>query len=468
MFTQFLTITLCLSALSCSLPPETVLWNDRTKSKTVGMSSEAMTKVVVLGNLTTLIRNPVTSNHKRFWMLRKRSEILAGDVTVFAPVNDDYRKNHTIEQHFDNMNLPERVAGNVDYLIGGKAFFSALYQSVNQAKKSIDTRVFIYDNDDLAVAYSQHLKVRSKEVRCRVLMDELGSISSWWVDPETKMLDGFKPPNSMPHYLERNSKVSARLSKNPGLVTDHTKLFIFDEKEAYLGGMNIGREYRLEWHDMMVRVKGPVVSILQDEFNKAWRLQGRTGDWTYPLRFSKDYRKTIKPNELGIRVLKTSPGKVQIETAIIGAIRMAKQRIYIQNSYFTSNTLEAELIAAKKRGVDVNLIFPLDNDSKLLAKSNEHFAASLIKAGAKVYAYPDFTHVKALVVDDWVCVGSANFDGLSLRINEEINIAFTDKAQANQLVNELFKTDIRKSKRLYKIEVSELEKTLLKPIVNQL
>jgi cardiolipin synthase len=299
-------------------------------------------------------------------------------------------------------------------------------------------------------------------------MDELGSLSSWWGAPESKMPAEFKPPISIPRYLKKNSKVSVRLSKNPGLVTDHTKLFIFDENEAYLGGMNIGREYRVEWHDMMVRVKGPVVSILQNEFNKVWRLQGRTGDWTYPLKLSKHYRKTINKNELGIRVLKTSPGKVQIEKAIIGAIRMAKHRIYIQNSYFTSNSLEEELIAARKRGVDVQLVFPLDNDSTLLAKSNEHFVHSLLESGAKIYAYPKFTHVKALIVDDWVCVGSANFDALSMRINEEINIAFTDKKQANKLVKDLFKKDIRKSTRLYEIKFSKLEKTLLKPIVDQL
>jgi cardiolipin synthase len=147
---------------------------------------------------------------------------------------------------------------------------------------------------------------------------------------------------------------------------------------------------------------------------------------------------------------------------------MAEKRVYLQNSYYTSNSLEAELVAARKRGVDVQMVFPLDNDSKLLAKSNQHFAYSLIKAGAKVYAYPRFTHVKALVVDDWICVGSANFDALSMRINEEINIAFTDKKQADKLVNDLFKKDIRKSKRLYKINIPKGEKAWLGPIIEQL
>lgn len=461
-------IILSVALLGCSVPPDTFLWNDRTKSKSVGMSTEAFTKVVVLGNLTTLVRNPVSSNKKRLWMYSQRSKLAGGNAVFCEVVDEEYRRNHGIEDLFDKMKLPKRVAGNMDYLIDGEAFFGALQKSVDAAEHSIDTRVFIYDNDDLAVAYSDHLKKRSKEVRCRVLMDELGSLSSWWVDPESEMMEGFQPPSSMPHYLERNSRVSARLSKNPGLVTDHAKLFLFDGKEAYLGGMNIGREYRVDWHDMMVRVKGPVVSILQNEFNKVWRLQGRTGDWTYPLKLSKRYRKAVNEGELGIRVLKTSPGKVQIERAIIGAIRMAKKRIYIQNSYFTSDSLEKELIDARKRGVEVQMIFPLENDSKWLAKSNEHFAHSLLKAGAKIYSYPGFTHVKALVVDDWVCVGSANFDGLSLRINEEINIAFTDKTSANELVEDLFETDIRKSTRLYEIKISESGKSWLEPITDQL
>lgn len=467
MFYKLLTILLIAAISSCSLP-ETAMWNERSTAASIRMPMETLGKVVIVGNLTTLVRNPISSNRKRLWMLKKRSEIVAGDVTVFTKVDEDYRSDHTIEDLLDKMKLPDRVAGNVDYLIDGKAFFTALHHSVSNAKKSIDTRVFIYDNDDLAVAYSDHLKKRSKDVKCRVIMDELGSLSSWWGAPESKMPAGFKPPICMPTYLREGSKVKVRESKNPGLVTDHTKVFIFDDEEAYIGGMNIGREYRYEWHDMMVRVKGPVVNILKNEFNKAWRLQGGSGDWGYPIKLSKHYRKTINKNELGIRVLKTSPGKTQIEKAMIGAIRMAKHRIYIQNSYFTSNSLEKELIAARKRGVDVQLVFPLENDSKLLAKSNEHFAQSLISNDVKVYAYPKFTHVKALIVDDWVCVGSANFDALSMRINEELNIAFTDKKSADKLVNDLFIKDIKKSKRLYEIEVNDIEKTLLTPIIEQL
>ena len=34
--------------------------------------------------------------------------------------------------------------------------------------------------------------------------------------------------------------------------------------------MNIGREYRYVWHDLMIELRGPVVDELSNEFNKAW------------------------------------------------------------------------------------------------------------------------------------------------------------------------------------------------------
>ena len=75
-------------------------------------------------------------------------------------------------------------------------------------------------------------------------------------------------------YLQHGSEVKVRKSRNPWLVTDHVKQIIIDGKTAYIGGMNIGREYRYDWHDMMIKLSGPVVTAMQNDFNRAWSLQG--------------------------------------------------------------------------------------------------------------------------------------------------------------------------------------------------
>ena len=72
--------------------------------------------------------------------------------------------------------------------------------------------------------------------------------------------------------------VSVRRTPNPWLVCDHTKLFVFDRRTAIIGGMNIGREYFSEWHDLMVRVEGPAVETLARSFDKAWRHSRMLGD----------------------------------------------------------------------------------------------------------------------------------------------------------------------------------------------
>ncbi|MBQ3835232.1 MAG: hypothetical protein II816_06945, partial [Elusimicrobia bacterium] len=56
-------------------------------------------------------------------------------------------------------------------------------------------------------------------------------------------------------------------------------------------------------------------------------------------------------------------------------------------------------------------------------------------------------HVKAAVYDNWACVGSANFNRLSMFKNKEINIAFYDKNTVDELVEQLFIKDLECSKR---------------------
>ena len=247
----------------------------------------------------------------------------------------------------------------------------------------------------------------------------------------------------------KDSRVKARVSQNPWLVSDHSKIILIDGEEAYLGGMNIGREYRYEWHDLMVRVRGPITTELQNHFNYSWRLQGLWGDWSMPF-----YRK-LKPDlgatEAGhypIRLLRTSPARAEIEEALLAAIRMSRKRIYLQNSYVTSELLLQELLDARNRGVEVNFIFPETNDSKLMSIANRRFAATLLKLNCNVYAYPKFSHVKAFIVDNWACIGSANLDGLSLRINGELNIAYSDPEAIETLRQKVFLKDIRASRKL--------------------
>ena len=72
----------------------------------------------------------------------------------------------------------------------------------------------------------------------------------------------------------------------------------------------------------------------------------------------------------------------------------------------------------------------------------------LMQAGAKVFRYPKMTHMKAIICDQWACVGSANLDTLSMRINRELNLAFSQPAAVRELETKVFQPDFSRSRRL--------------------
>ncbi len=357
--------------------------------------------------------------------------------------------------------------GKVEFLIDGEAYFNALNQAVGSAESSIKVRTYIFDNDDVAVRFADLLKERSGDAKVKVLYDRLGSLVAGGTDSET-LPASFKKPKSIKRYLKRNSKVRVRRNANPWLTSDHTKTIIIDRKTAFLGGMNIGREYRYDWHDLMVEVTGPVVGELDRDFAKAWRRAGPMGD--LGSVFGKKIKSTpgARPEGARLRILRTKPGSAEIYRATMEAIRRAKSYIYIENAYMTDNRLLRALAAARQRGVDVRVILPAKNDSPILKASNVVTANALHQAGVRVYLYPGMSHVKAMAVDGWAIFGSANMDWLSLKLNRELNLASSDKDTVDALLERLFEADFEVSMEMTEPMPAGPLKRLAELLANQL
>ena len=375
------------------------------------------------------------------------------------------------ERELDEITGTTSSKGTIRYLIDGEEFFSRLIKRMSEAVESIHLRTYIFDNDEHATKIGEILKKRSHEVDTRVMLDGAGSIMATMGDSENMPAD-HKVPNSVRAFLKEGSKIRVRQRTNPFFFFDHSKTTILDRKIAFIGGMNIGREYRYEWHDMMMEVEGPVVDILQNDFNRAWAHAGFFGDFEKLIYRLKRKKKVADDLGYPIRVLFTRPGDSQIYRTQIAAIRNAKKFIFIQNAYFSDDKFLYELIRARRRGVDVRVILP-DRENwnkslkgslkKMMNSSNALAANAMLANGIKVYLYPSMTHIKAAVYDGWACLGSANFDKASLHMNEEINIATSHPSAVNELVERLFLPDFEKSRELtreYKIaaidRISEL------------
>jgi cardiolipin synthase A/B len=356
------------------------------------------------------------------------------------------------EQRLDKLSGRRSDWGTFRLLINGEQFFPAFERRLAEATNHIDLLVCIFDRDDVAVNIADQLRERSKEVDVRVVLDRMSSLASGNSPPATPMREGFVPPSSIGSYLEGGSRVRVRPFLNPWFSADHSKLFLVDGQHAFVGGMNLGREYRYEWHDLMVELEGPIVARFQRDFERSWAHASLLGDLAYAenaLFAHKPPRVAEPPAGMArIRRLYTRTGDLQIRRAFMEALNRAQRCVYLENTYFYDSRVLEALVRARRRGVDVRVVLSSESDFGGADSSNYIKANRLFRNGARVFLYPGMTHVKAAYVDGWVCLGSANLNKLSLRFNQEINIATSDPRIAAQVEQELFAVDFSKSHEL--------------------
>ena len=353
------------------------------------------------------------------------------------------------EAELDDVFADNAYMGKAELLIGGDQFFPRAIAAGIDAEESIKLRTYIFDNDDFSVSIADFLRERSFDLSIQVMVDGLGTQMAQTTAPDT-LPEDFKAPIAITNYLKHDSNIQVRSLTNPWFTGDHTKTTIIDGKLAFIGGMNIGREYRWEWHDLMLEVTGPVVKAIEHEFDSTWAHAAVLGDFVYAgYSVSHSVEETApREGDYPIRLLKTRPSESQIYRAQIYAIRNAKSYAWVENAYFASAEILYELVKARLRGVDVRVIVPLEGNHGMMNANNVRAANTLLRYGARVYTYPGMSHIKAAIIDGWACLGSANFDKLSFRVNKEMNVGISHPSFVNNLKVEIFEADMKHSVEL--------------------
>ncbi len=434
-------------------------------------------RIVLRSTAGAVLADPVGTTVAGGRMLNQRARSQAtGVFRMFGdPVTAGVPQPGTeeFETFLDQRKLSRRTWGRVRLLVDGDEFFPEFLRSLSRASKSVDSQVFIFDNDDWALAVADAFKRKSYQVPVRILIDNMGSRVAHMIGPETPAPAGFHAPPFIGDYLRDGSKIDFRANMNPFFLADHCKLHIIDGREAFIGGMNIGREYRSEWHDAMMKLEGPVVLQMVDIFKRHWQREDWLRNWT--LRNLLHRRKVIpalrtSEQDIPLRVLRTDVAtqRESIAHALHLAISGARERVWIHTPYLTGDEILGDLAAAARRGVDVRVIIPGKNDSGLMHTVNFTGAVGLIRAGARFYAYPDMCHLKACVIDGWGMFGSANFDTLSLKLNRELNVASSSAEFTGLLEKRIFLPDFGKSRRITESRAYQESLPFLDALGNQL
>jgi phosphatidylserine/phosphatidylglycerophosphate/cardiolipin synthase-like enzyme len=496
----------------CVFISPAALYDTSERAFNLATTADGLSALFIEGHGVALLKNPVSSA-ARLADLGLQTVVRFMRLPLPKPGNPPplaHRPEMDLaawEHWLDLYTGTRREQGTMQLLIDGDPFFARLHEAIADATNHLRFDVYIFDKDDIGVGVADQLKERSAEVQVQVIFDRLGSLGAGTTPPATPLPDDFVGPSSILPYLRKGSDVHVRPFLNPWFSSDHSKVLLADGSRAWLGGMNLGREYRYEWHDMMVELEGPIVESLETEFKREWAHEGPLGDLAYvaeliagpryrdPLTgvevssdetpaadppLPKSVRGLADPPQAGsaarrqheglvpafhiatiqpqiitpnpvppqLRLLPTKTLWKPFASAVLGSLRKAQKYVYVENPYLFDKRVILGLVKARNRGVDVRVVLPCVNDFKAGGRSNLVIANYLYEHGVRVYFYPGMTHVKALLVDGWACTGSANLNHLSLRINHEQNVATSDPAFATRLKQDLFDADFARSYEL--------------------
>jgi len=314
------------------------------------------------------------------------------------------------------------VGGNaVSFIADTNSMVDRLLADIESARRHVHLLFYIYRDDEVGQRVAEALiRAKQRGVACRVLVDAVGSWGMFRsLAPRLKQ-QGVEVLASLPVRLYRLP--FARLD-----LRNHRKLAVIDGQVAYTGSQNIveptyGHKKAGVWHDVMARLRGPIVRQLQGIFVEDW-----FHDSGQLLEDPALFPESRVEGRVPIQVIPTGPDQrvEQFQDLIVTAISLADDRVVITSPYFVPDDrmLQALRLAAL-RGASVDLVLPRRSDHPVIDAAAAFYCEYLMRFGVKVHLYRDgMLHAKTLTVDDQLAMfGSANYDIRSFNLNFELNL----------------------------------------------
>ncbi|MBX9458454.1 MAG: cardiolipin synthase [Rhizobium sp.] len=330
--------------------------------------------------------------------------------------------------------FPLTAGNSVRILEDGDTAYGAIAEAIAAARHSIILETYIFDHDRVGVRIADLLvAAHERGVAVRVLIDSVGA--------------RYSVP-SIVHYLRRrgvrtatfNGKVITGLRLPYANLRTHRKIIVIDDEIAFAGGMNIregfSREFRGDDHarDTHFRITGPVVADLFAVAAEDWHFA--SGE---KLAATHHPPPTVSPTQpIFARVVSSGPdGSIETNHKMLtGAFSVAQHSIRIMSPYFLPDReLISALVTAARRGVEIDILVPSENNLTLVDRAMTAQFDQLLKHGCRIWRVRGrFDHSKLLTIDgEWSYVGSSNLDPRSLRLNFEVDLEVLDAGFAAEI-----------------------------------
>lgn len=258
----------------------------------------------------------------------------------------------------------------------------------------------------------------------------------------TLMIDSFGSSNADLRFFEPFQDAGGRFGvfgnrrSTRYLIRNHQKIAIADGKRMLTGGFNISKHYfgtpeDNAWRDLGLYLEGPQVAEAERWFDAL-------ADWVMaPKQRYSALRRLIRfwPKKEGTFTWLLG-GPVRLSPwaqAVKHDLERGKHCDMVQAYFSPSRGMLRRLTALGMRG-EVRLVTASKSDNTTTIAAARWLYARLIRNRVKIYEFlPCKLHMKLIVIDDIVYIGSANFDMRSLFINLELMLRIKNAAFADQI-----------------------------------
>lgn len=222
------------------------------------------------------------------------------------------------------------------------------------------------------------------------------------------------------------------------LIRNHQKILIIDGAHALVGGFNItdayfGRAGDKSWEDLGIIVTGPQAQKLGDYFEDMARASNNGKVRYRSIRtIIQKWRPGIGQVQwlLGGPTNRISPWALTLKRSL-----ETGKRFDIVSAYFSpSQTILRRIAKAAKRNKGSRLIMAGKTDNGATIAAARLLYRYLLRRKTRIFEFqPRPLHMKLMVIDDTVYIGSANLDVRSMFINLEIMVRIKDASLAIHL-----------------------------------
>jgi cardiolipin synthase len=369
--------------------------------------------------------------HYQKWLVSLRS---------IAPVNwtERHPQLKPIHKQADTLiGIPTMDGNHLEIIEEPKKIMRSIISDINGAQSTCHLQFYIWHEGGTAdEVVSAMIAAAQRGVACRILIDSIGS---------SEFLKGSKITEMRAAGIKIEEELPAGFIKaffRRVDIRNHRKIVVIDGKTAYTGSQNMVDPNFFKkdsgvgkWVDIMVRIQGPVVEALAGTFISDWFLETdnekvRSRSMDQDIRHVREIA-DIRPQEIAgnvpIQFVPTGPSFTPnaIHSLLLTTIYASRRNITLTTPYFVPDeSLLTALQSAAQRGVDVCIIVPEKNDSKLVHYASRARYENLISSGVSIKLFKGgLLHSKTITVDSELALfGSVNLDMRSFWLNFEATL----------------------------------------------